>query len=116
VTSRPCVLTINGGSSSIRFAVYQAGETLRPRLKGKIDRIGLTGTSLVANSPVEQPTAPRRLAVFGSKLRTDCSLTADWPTAAMPNVKHLHDVAFDSEQDAIEVRAATIQKVTHVNG
>jgi acetate kinase len=25
----PCVLTINGGSSSIRFAVYEAGEALR---------------------------------------------------------------------------------------
>ena len=29
----PCILTINGGSSSIRFAVYEAGETLRRRLE-----------------------------------------------------------------------------------
>jgi acetate kinase len=62
VTSRPCVLTINGGSSSIRFAVYEAGETLRRRLKGKIDRIGLTGTSLIVDEPAEQPTVTRRLA------------------------------------------------------
>ena len=60
MTSRPCVLTI--GSSSIRFAVYEAGETLRRRLKGKIDRIGLTGTSLIVKEPAERPTAPRRLA------------------------------------------------------
>ena len=26
MTSRPCVLTINGGSSSIRFALYEAGD------------------------------------------------------------------------------------------
>ncbi|MBK8478331.1 MAG: hypothetical protein IPL39_19170 [Opitutaceae bacterium] len=46
-SASPCVLAINGGSSSIRFAVYEAGETLRRRLDGKIDRIGLKGTNLV---------------------------------------------------------------------
>lgn len=40
------VLTINGGSSSIRFAVYEHGETLRRRLDGKVDRAGLSGTKL----------------------------------------------------------------------
>jgi acetate kinase len=34
-------LTINGGSSSIKFALYQPGEPLERRLYGKIDRIGL---------------------------------------------------------------------------
>ena len=54
--------------------------------------------------------------VFGSKLFTDCSLAADWSTAAMPNVEYLHQVAFDRKQDAIDVRAATIEKVAHFNG
>jgi len=40
------VLTINGGSSSIKFALYQAGGALERRLYGKIDRIGLSGTNL----------------------------------------------------------------------
>src|SRR5437764_724500 len=35
--ANPSVLTINGGSSSIRFAVYEAGATLRRQLAGKID-------------------------------------------------------------------------------
>ena len=39
----PCVLAINAGSSSIRFAVYEAGKTLRRRLDGKVDRIGSGG-------------------------------------------------------------------------
>jgi len=43
------VLTINGGSSSIRFALYEEGEPLRRRLDGKLDRIGLSGTSLIFN-------------------------------------------------------------------
>ena len=58
----PCVLTINGGSSSIRFAVYQAGDTPRRRLSGKIDRIGLSGTNLIVNDPAGTSPGPRRLA------------------------------------------------------
>lgn len=40
------VLTINGGSSSIKFAWYEIGSSMQPRLRGKIDRIGLAGTTL----------------------------------------------------------------------
>jgi acetate kinase len=37
----PNVLTINGGSSSIRFAVFDAGAAMTRRLHGEIERIGL---------------------------------------------------------------------------
>jgi acetate kinase len=40
------VLTINGGSSSIRFALYEEGEPPQRLLDGKVDRIGLSGTNL----------------------------------------------------------------------
>ncbi|MDB6137235.1 MAG: Acetate kinase [Verrucomicrobiaceae bacterium] len=40
------ILTINGGSSSIRFAVYEAGRTLRRLLHGKVDRIGAEEAAL----------------------------------------------------------------------
>ncbi len=33
----------------------------------------------------------------------------------MANVKHLHDVAVDGEQDAVDVGPATIQEVTNLN-
>ena len=59
----PCILTINGGSSSIRFAVYEAGETLLRRLDGKIDRIGLSGASLIVNDPQGKPQSPLALSV-----------------------------------------------------
>lgn len=36
----PCVLSINGGSSSIRFAIHGLGAAPRCLLKGKIDRLG----------------------------------------------------------------------------
>ena len=47
------VLTINGGSSSIKFALYQVGEPLKRGLYGKVDRIGLSGTNLTFHDPME---------------------------------------------------------------
>jgi acetate kinase len=47
--SDSCILTINGGSSSIKFAVYGTSEPLERRLSGKIDRIGLDGTNLAVD-------------------------------------------------------------------
>ena len=38
--SDPRILTINGGSSSIKFAVFEAGDSLRRILAGGIERIG----------------------------------------------------------------------------
>jgi acetate kinase len=36
----PCILAINGGSSSLKFALYTADRDLTRRFNGKIDRIG----------------------------------------------------------------------------
>lgn len=46
-----CILTINGGSSSIKFALYQMGAQPQKGLHGKIDRIGLHGTNFVFADP-----------------------------------------------------------------
>ncbi|MDA8256391.1 MAG: acetate/propionate family kinase [Betaproteobacteria bacterium] len=40
------VLAMNGGSSSIKFTLYRTGVPLQRRLHGKVDRIGLHGTTL----------------------------------------------------------------------
>lgn len=58
----PSVLTLNAGSSSIRFAVYGAGERPQVRLAGKVDRIGLSRTTLSAESPGGGPRVSLRLA------------------------------------------------------
>ena len=69
------VLTINAGSSSIRFAFYGIGEppavgdppaVRAPPAKlldGKIERIGLEGTSLIVNELERGAVSPRRLDV-----------------------------------------------------
>ncbi|MFZ0932011.1 MAG: acetate/propionate family kinase [Syntrophobacteraceae bacterium] len=42
----PCILTINGGSSSIKFALFEAGDSLQRILEGGIERIGLPEATL----------------------------------------------------------------------
>ena len=49
--ANPCILTINGGSSSIKFALYQAAEPLNRGLHGMVDRIGMSGTNLTFQLP-----------------------------------------------------------------
>jgi acetate kinase len=44
--ANPYILTVNGGSSSIKFAMYPAVEPLRRTLDGSVDRIGMSGTTL----------------------------------------------------------------------
>src|ERR1035437_6151891 len=72
----PCVLTINGGSATIRFAVDEGGETPLRRLDGEIDRIGLSGTNLTVNEPPGKPLVPRRLAAADH--RTAAVFLMDW--------------------------------------
>lgn len=42
----PRILTINGGSSSIKFAIFDTGNPLRRTLGGQIERIGLPSATL----------------------------------------------------------------------
>ena len=46
--ANPRILTINGGSSSIKFALFEAGDSLRRILEGGIERIGLPEATFVA--------------------------------------------------------------------
>ena len=44
--ANPLILTINGGSSSIKFALFEASDSLRRILEGGIERIGLPEATL----------------------------------------------------------------------
>ena len=70
------ILTINGGSSSIKFAIYQTGEPLKQGLRGKVDRIGLSGTSLTFHtSDVEQQTSH---SLDASDHKSAANFLIDW--------------------------------------
>jgi acetate kinase len=70
------VLTINGGSSSIKFALYHVGEPLKRGLYGKIDRIGLSGTNLVFNDPAKKQPENRSLTAADHK--SAANFLIDW--------------------------------------
>jgi acetate kinase len=69
--TKPRVLTINGGSSSIKFALYEVDGSLRRVLKGGIDRIGHPDASfqvkdLDPSKSFSRPvTAPDHVAAVG---------------------------------------------------
>jgi acetate kinase len=44
--TKPCILTLNGGSSSIKFALFEAADSLQRILAGGIERIGLPDATL----------------------------------------------------------------------
>jgi acetate kinase len=46
---KTCLLTINAGSSSIKFGLFQIDDLSKKLLHGKVDRIGLPGTNLTFN-------------------------------------------------------------------
>jgi acetate kinase len=46
-SKKPSILTINGGSSSIKFALFEAGDSLRRILSGSLERIGLPEAAFV---------------------------------------------------------------------
>src|SRR5580658_1023744 len=70
------VLTINGGSSSIKFALYEAGKTLKRGLYGKVDRIGLSGTNLTFHDADGKPQASLNLTAADHKSATNFLI--DW--------------------------------------
>lgn len=73
------ILTINAGSSSIRFAVYAIGEPLRRLVAAKIDRIGVRGTTL---SVVDAAgTAQRARPVPAASHRAAAEFMLDWLSA-----------------------------------
>jgi acetate kinase len=56
----PCILTINGGSSSIKFALFEVSDALQRILEGGIDRIGMPDATFRAKglSPADNFSRP----------------------------------------------------------
>jgi len=93
--ANPRILTINGGSSSIKFALYQTGEPLTRSLYGKVDRIGLPNTNLTFNDPTGNQQGSRSFAA------------SDHRSAANSLIAWLE------EQDGLDSVAAVGHRVVH---
>jgi acetate kinase len=68
---KTCILTVNGGSSSIKFALFETGHALQKVMSGGIERIGLPDARLRTKGTAdgdgasEQVTAPDPTAAVG---------------------------------------------------
>lgn len=69
----PNLLTINGGSSSIRFAVFAPDRPLEPLLQGKMERIGSEDANLSFNEGGGAPTS-----IKGQSKSTAAAFLLDW--------------------------------------
>ena len=58
----PSLLAINGGSSSIKFALFESGETLAQILVGEIDGIGQPGTKFTVKGTAQNENFSRSLS------------------------------------------------------
>ena len=74
--SQTCILTINGGSSSIKFALYRTDELLKRWLYGKVDRIGLPGTNMTFNDLTQNQQDSR--GIKASDHRSAADLLIVW--------------------------------------
>jgi acetate kinase len=87
----PCVLTINGGSSSIKFALFEAGDGLRRILEGKIEGIGLPQGEFKVKSGNSTETLSKPIVAPDHTLAVD--ILMDWirervKTGALTAVGH----------------------------
>jgi acetate kinase len=85
----PNVLTINGGSSSIRFAIFEASQPPRRLLQGKMDRIGSGDTSLTVDHGGGSAPTHIKAAIKDSSAAVEFLL--DW-LASQPLFKALDGV------------------------
>jgi acetate kinase len=72
----PSILTINGGSSSIKFAVFETGDPLRRILEGGVERIGLPEATFVLKGLNQTDSFSRLVAAPDHTLAV--SILMDW--------------------------------------
>ena len=84
----PRILTINGGSSSIKFALFEAGDSLGRILEGGIERIGLPEAALRVKG-VNQADNRRTAAAVARQLSLDAVEAEIEPAGKVAHVKKL---------------------------
>ena len=90
--ANPRILTINGGSSSIKFALFEAGDSLRRILEGGIERIGLPEATLRVKGVTPSDNVSRPVTASDHTAAVDVLM--DW-------------IEERSERDAVDRRGAS---------
>jgi acetate kinase len=77
------ILAINGGSSSIKFALYGNADPPQKHLSGTIDRIGLAGATLTYRD--DSQNKPASSSVDASDYRGATAFLIDWLEKKIPS-------------------------------
>src|ERR1700676_5290669 len=85
----PTVLTINAGSSSIRFGIFEASRPPRRLLRGKIERIGSDDASLTVDQGAD--FAPMQIKAGVEKHGAATDFLLDW-LESQPSFNELNGV------------------------
>jgi acetate kinase len=101
VTTARCVLALNSGSSSIKFAVYRIDGDEKPLLKGRAERIGLDGSSFHAYDASGKEAAHESLPMPDHEAALQRVLA--WVRDAIPDA--LHAVGHRLVRGGVEDRA-----------
>ncbi|MGD0232025.1 MAG: acetate/propionate family kinase [Syntrophorhabdales bacterium] len=76
------ILTVNSGSSSVKFALFEMGRTEKRHLTGEIDRIGLKGSLFATRNADGQILEERHQNVFDHNAALD--LLFEWLRTSSP--------------------------------
>jgi acetate kinase len=74
--AKACILTINGGSSSIKFALFDVDHILRRIIAGSIERIGLPDATFVVKSSNKADNFTRSVTAANHTVAVE--LLMDW--------------------------------------
>lgn len=72
----PCILAVNGGSSSIKFALYESGESLVRLMEGRIEGVGRPQASFTAKGLDKTDSFSRPVSAPDHKVAV--GLLLDW--------------------------------------
>jgi acetate kinase len=110
------ILSINAGSSSIRFALYAVSVPPRLLLGGKIDRIGSRGAVLTVNEPGTASRDPERIGIGARRSPADVLLgwlEARPETASLQAVGHriVHGTKHAEPERVTPKRLAALKRI-----
>jgi propionate kinase len=84
------ILTINGGSSSIRFALFEMNGSSKRLLDGKVERIG-TADATLSLKPAGKPPSEARIEADKPESAVDAlvsRLKQEWPDVPLQGIGH----------------------------
>jgi len=114
----PTVLTLNGGSSSIRFAIYDIADASNKLLDGKIERIGVGGTSMSVAAMQKDGTVKTHTPIDAQDHRSVTEYLMSWLASeplfgGVVAVGHrvVHGMAHTSPQRVTSELLAELQRI-----